>query len=322
MFPSLMKMSPRRASHDKSEGAPLLYFIDVLESDSFINPITPIPSRVDKLFFEQSCGFFLPTQYPVVSIDDQNYSINFSLLYNKLIENFLFYARHVAGHMQKSLTVSNVEKWWAITSQSIPMIISYREDIDFILRAYLEGFKLFHSGTSEEESLLEYNNLLINYLNTKIEYNSIEVNYKQSSSYQKMFKVKDNYRYPNVVDYDNFEFYKKKTKRKNCVPIFVYDDLLECVLYNKQILNLRLNPDIQAEDINLNPEADLDNLKKTAEDAKLFSYQDLFDQNYIIPVDFTEKKIDLGVYSEWVYNIDIVTIYDQLDDLEYRRFLE
>ncbi len=311
-----------KTTHNKDEGAPLLYFIDALNSESYINPITPIPSRVDKLFLGQSCGFIIPTQFSTVKIADLEYTFNLHLLYEKFLENFLFYARVISQQIRKRLVFKNVEVWWEKSNRYVPMIRNYQEDIDFILRSYLEAFKWYKTGMENDQALRNYSDMLIKYFSEKIEYNSIEIRYKNKLDFKKMFHVKDEYRYPNVVKYDNFDIISETYRKKLCIPIFIYDDLLECLLYNKQILDLRINPSLSPEDVGVVTNEDLEEKYKEAKELKIYNLDFLEKENYIITTPpISDPKIPIRDFKKYILDQDIRSIYNRLEDLELTQFL-
>ncbi|MHA1610708.1 MAG: hypothetical protein ACTSYU_01535, partial [Promethearchaeota archaeon] len=54
-----------------------------------------------------------------------------------------------------------------------------------------------------------------------------------------LYKKKANQIHPNIFEVDIYNTKKQKSNRKAFVPLFVYDDLLDCYLFNK----LQLDPE-------------------------------------------------------------------------------
>ena len=122
----------------KADSAPFIFIIDILKNNSYLNPIIPIPSRIDKIYSGEMTGIIFPSQIPSVRIGDRKFSIDLQKTYSQMIENLLFYANYVSMTLNQPLSLRAVNRWWDRTRRASHLIISYQEDLNFILRAYLE----------------------------------------------------------------------------------------------------------------------------------------------------------------------------------------
>ncbi|MHA1474000.1 MAG: hypothetical protein ACTSQ5_02310 [Promethearchaeota archaeon] len=160
-------------------------------------------------------------------------------------------------------------------------IKSYEEDLSFILQSYLESYKSYRSGLKLEEALLQYCNSIITYCNEKIEQNLIKFNYKKKEKASSMYKMNKGKFYPNICEYDIFNYQKKHIFRKAFIPLLIYDDLLECFLFNKLILQLKLNPNLSFEEIGLSNQEELEEQLDSLKNFKLIGFEDLIKKDLL-----------------------------------------
>ena len=324
------KNSPNEKIFDQStkssiraDSAPFIFFIDILKNNSYLNPIIPIPSRIDKIYAGEMTGIIFPTQILSINIEGRIYSIDLQETYSQLIENLLFYANYVSTTLNQPLSLRSVNQWWERTRRASHLILSYQEDLDFILRAYLEGFKWKMQGEDEEHALLKYIELLINYFQQKLEYNAIQISYHQNNIFKKMYKKKKDFLYPDIVKFDVYDKIRKSYNQKVFIPILVYDDLLECLLYNQLILQLKLDPSKSPSDVGLRDQSALEAKYKVANESEFILFSDLVKMGILKeekhPKEIKQTEIN---YDHILDQINPEKIFDKLDELEYAQFLD
>ena len=171
---------PTKFPSKKSDLAPIVFFIDVLESESFGNPILPIPVRVDRISNGLGTLLVFPRKFPTISINGLSFGFNPETVVSSLIENSYQYSNQ--KHKEIILTPSNPKKVlsWSSSTQDFSKseIRTFSEDMEFLLQLYLEQFKKFKSGVDgyeEKELLIGYCKKGIKYLQSRVESNEIEI---------------------------------------------------------------------------------------------------------------------------------------------------
>ena len=109
----------------KADSAPFIFFIDILKNSSYLNPIVPIPSRIDKIYAGEMTGIIFPTQIPRLELAGKFYSINLEKTYTQLIENLLFYANYVSMPLNQSLSLKWIYRWWERSHRISHLILSF-----------------------------------------------------------------------------------------------------------------------------------------------------------------------------------------------------
>lgn len=239
MFSRNLKKIPTRINFKKSDGAPMIFFIDVI-SNNFPNPILPMPSRIDMVSNGYPTNFILPKKRISIKFEQDFYTYDYNKLYFSFLQNLIFYSKQKYLEITfRKLEQQTLEKWWDKSIKSEAMIPSYYQDIEFVLEAYLNAFKLYKETNDELGALLDYCNKIIDYCNERLKSNIIEIYYKEKLIEKRMYKIKRDHYFPDIFEYDYQILGTDKTQRKAFVPIMIYDDLLECFLFNKmQIENI------------------------------------------------------------------------------------
>ena len=91
-----------------------------------------------------------------------------------------------------------------------------------------------------------------------------------------MYKIKNEHYFPDIFEYDIEEMVKgkKKIRRKAFIPIMIYDDLLECFLFNQMQLEKMMN------EKNEPKEEDIE--EQVEEIRELISFDTLIEKEIII----------------------------------------
>ncbi len=260
------KTQSRTITDKKSDGAPMILFIDVLENAKFPYPILPVPSRIDKILNGRSSNLLFPSHIPTIDAQKKTYSFDFVLLYQKMLHNLLHYAyQHHRKTSFRPFSQKKLRKWWDSLQSTRAQIPTYQEDLYEILQCYLRAYRSFKEGKSELSALITYCDQVIAYIDAQIQNNQITVQYKTHIVKKDLYTRKNGLIYPTICEYDIVKSQSEKVGRKACVPLMIYDDLLDCFLYNKQILQLKQNPALTMNDLGIESS---EGLKDLVEDAK------------------------------------------------------
>ena len=225
----------------RSDGAPLIFFVDVINSD-FPNPILPMPARIDMVTNGLPTNFIFPKKTTSIRIGNDIYTYNYLNLYRFFLKNLIHYSKRT--HLKVSfrdLKENTIKKWWELSRNLIAKIPTYSKDLEFILKTYLKAFKSYKLSNDLHAALMEYTNQLIDYCNSRLESNVIEIYYKQNLLGKRMYKIKNEHYFPDIFEYDVQDIVKGKIRRKAFIPIMIYDDLLECFLFNQMQLEKIIN---------------------------------------------------------------------------------
>ncbi len=77
----------------KSDGAPMLLFIDILKSKIFENPCLGTPLRIDKITNGQSTLFIFPKKQIFQEFNNQFYTLNLKKIFQFFVDNLIKYAK-------------------------------------------------------------------------------------------------------------------------------------------------------------------------------------------------------------------------------------
>ena len=141
---------PTHIPSNPNDVAPTLFFIDVIRSDQFSFPIIPVPSRVDKVSNGEFTSIILPSVQPQITHGDEVYFIDIYSLYNYGLRNLVSYtAVKYQEICYRPVNPANLIKWWSITRKYSCNIPFYIEDLDFLLKSYLEAYLQFIDSDDE-----------------------------------------------------------------------------------------------------------------------------------------------------------------------------
>ena len=164
MFHKSKVQIPTKIPSKKNDGAPMILFIDVLVNNSFLNPILPIPLRVDKVTNGLSSSLIFPSKKISVKMDDVFFSYDFETLYSFTIQNLIYHSeKSYKAVCYRQLDSKMINEWMNATSQVEALIPTLSEDLDYILKSYLVSFIMFSDGMDEKESLKIYCEKMIDF---------------------------------------------------------------------------------------------------------------------------------------------------------------
>lgn len=305
MFFQDKKKTLTRIPVKRSDGAPLLFFIDVINSD-FSNPILPMPLRIDMVTNGLPTNFIFPKKSTSIQIGNEKYTYNYLNLYRFYLKNLINYSKRT--HLKvtyQDLKENTINRWWERSRNLIAKIPTYSKDLEFILETYLKAFKSYKLSNDLPGALMEYTNKLINYCNSRLESNVIEIYYKQDLIGKRMYKIKKEHFFPDIFEYDVEEMEmvkgKKKVHRKAFIPIMVYDDLLECFLFNQMQLEKIMNERNELEE-----KEKIDD--QEGEIREMISFDYLIENEIIIKCSNDEEKISLINPNELINKISFSDI--------------
>ncbi len=260
----------------KHDPAPFFFYIDVLPLDLSqydiphhiellaklqFNPIMPLPLRVDRVFNGESSIIIRPNNPVSFSVGEKMAVINPLPFIQSGIEKLLYLTEvRASGEFALSLTSNNAKKWWNSTRFLYGRLRTLEEDFVAFLNAYL--FIMIKAKFNNEDLIgaaIKYCELIRDICNKRIKEKHILVEIKEKERIVDMYKMKDGnvygsrfkkarreLLYPTFVDievlnleevgYSHFNSKNIKPKEMKYIPLLMYDDLLECMLQNLEIL--------------------------------------------------------------------------------------
>ena len=225
----------------KSDGAPMIFFIDIFPSEILSNPIMPLPIRIDKITNGEPTLIIYPEEIYSKIYKGQVITFNYRDLYSQFFQNLVFYAKKKYREIiRRKLSNDKIQAWWEKSKPLIAQIPDYSRDMTFILKSYLDAYVNFLDSQNSNQALLLYIKTMIDYCQKRIDENTIQLSYKGKIKEERMYKTKKKHFYPDIVEFDIKNEMDNKTHRKAVVPIMIYDDLLECFLYNDMQLKKKL----------------------------------------------------------------------------------
>ncbi|MCF2140196.1 MAG: hypothetical protein K9W44_09110 [Candidatus Lokiarchaeota archaeon] len=238
MFNRSASTSKPKLIHRKNEAAPMFFFIDQIESPNFPFPILPMPVRIDRIISKLPTLFIFPHKKSIISFQNKNFSYDYTRLYSLLITNLLKYTEQKYRTLFfKQLSFDLIEIWWNESKNLVSRIHSYSEDLSFILDSYLNAYIRSLEGLDFKQALIGHIDEIIEYCNSKFSENKISIDYKKKKILKNLYKKKGDYIFPDIIQTDIFDLKRMKTFQKAFVPMLLYDDLLECYLYNKKLID-------------------------------------------------------------------------------------
>lgn len=290
----------------RSDGAPMIFFMDVINSD-FPNPILPMPLRIDMVTNGLPTNFIFPKKSTSIRIENEIYTYNYLNLFRFYLKNLIHYSKRT--HLKvtfQNLKEDTIKRWWDLSRNLIGKIPTYSKDLEFILETYLKAFRSYKLSNDLPSALMEYTNKLVDYCNSRLESNAIELYYKQDLIGKRMYKIKKEHYFPEIFEYDVEEIVKgkKKIRRKAFIPIMLYDDLLECFLFNQMQLEKMINEKNEVKE-----EVEEEKIKDQDEKIhELISFDYLIENNIIIKYSKDEEESRLINSNEIIDNISFSDI--------------
>ena len=227
------------------------------------NPIMPLPLRVDRVFSGISTVLIRPREPVSFLIDENLVVINPQPFIQSGIEKLLYFTEvRVSREFASSLTIENAREWWNSTKNLYGKLRFLEEDFVAFLKAYLH---IMVKAKVNNEDLIsaatKYCELIRDVCNKRIQEKYILVEMDEEEKLVDLYKMKEGkviekrfkrtrreLLYPTFVDIEvldleevgypsiNSKNITFEAKAMKYIPLLFYDDLLECMLQNLEIL--------------------------------------------------------------------------------------
>jgi hypothetical protein len=227
------------------------------------SPIMPLPLRVDRVFNGKSTILIRPREPVSFSIDEYLAVINPQPFIQSGITKLLYFTEvRASREFVSSLTLENALEWWNSTKNLYGKLISLEEDFVAFLKAYLH---IMVKAKVNNEDLIsaatKYCELIRDVCDQRIQEKYIIVEMKEKEKLVDLYEMKEGKVFekgfkrtrrelllPTFVDIEvldleevgypfiNSKNIKLKAKAMKYIPLLFYDDLLECMLQNLEIL--------------------------------------------------------------------------------------
>lgn len=238
------------------------HHVEMLESVQS-SPIMPLPLRVDRVFNGKSTILIRPSEPVSFSIDEYLAVIDPQQFIQSGITKLLYFTEvRASSEFASSLTLENAREWWNSTKNLYGKLISLEEDFVAFLKAYLHIMvKAKVNNKDLISAATKYCELIRDVCNKRIEEKYIIVEMKEKEKKVDLYKMKEGKVFeerfkrtkreillPTFVDIEvidleevgypsiNSKNIKFKAKAMKYIPLLFYDDLLECMLQNLEIL--------------------------------------------------------------------------------------
>jgi hypothetical protein len=276
------------------------------------NSIMPLPLRVDRVFNGESSIIIRPKESISFAIDDFIAVVNPISFIRSGIEKLLIFTEiRSSEEFTYSLSHQNAERWWEATRHLYGRLTTLEEDfaaflrsyIHTVVRAYIREEDLVNAAVSYCEMIRDICNKRIGTKEIMVETKFKEkpeylYKIKEKNVYTKFKKSSHEFLYPSFIDIEifdtrerGFKLIKKsqeesensESKILKYLPLLFYDDLLECILQNLEIIK-------EGEVEILNPSYLLDQDIIVLLEAGRLQTNELSKYNWLR--DFNEIKID------------------------------
>ena len=115
----------------KSDGAPIIFFMDVISSD-FPNPILPMPLRIDMVTNGLPTNFIFPKKSTSIQIENEIYTYDYNNLYRFYLKNLIHYSKRTKLKVtSQNLGEDTIKRWWDLSRNLIAKIPTYSKDLEF-----------------------------------------------------------------------------------------------------------------------------------------------------------------------------------------------
>ena len=249
MFPHI----PTKIPSHRNFGGPTLFFFDYITASNFRNPIVPVPTHIEKISNYEPITLLTPLQIPSYSGNHGVYTVDLNLFYSNGLENLYTYTQKKYHEMcLKTLELRKVGKWWDETKVLEPQLLTLREDLGSIIESFLIAFDEFKSNLDPLICLQHYSDKIIQLCQTRLDQNQIHYFRKGKPQKSRIYFKKKDHLFPDLFEYDVINSQTQKMSQKVCIPFLIYDDLLECMLANRenllsnQSVNLRIFHELES----------------------------------------------------------------------------
>jgi hypothetical protein len=233
-----------------------------------MNPIMPIPMRVDRVFNGEKSLLIRPREPIYFSfLDDYTAILNPTPFLQYGIEKLLYFTEIRAYEkFVLSLTLDKVTNWWNSTKFLYAKLLQLEKDFSAFVKAYIQ--KVLKAKQNNEDLIgaaIKYCKIIKEICEKRLKENSILIEtvdqettvklYKKKIAKfrKKMKKIEEIQYHPELVDIDIFDLSEKgfqinmdnhnssfgdlKPDKIKYIPLLFYDDLLECMLQNLKKLD-------------------------------------------------------------------------------------
>jgi hypothetical protein len=228
----------------KKDIAPIGFYFDIFPTDFCEIPILPLPLRIDKISNGEPTVIITPNFNQIHTLCKKlKLTFDPQKFYFIGIKNLINYAKlKIKEITLRDLTLKNVTQWWELSKDLIAWNPDLLDSFTLIILEFIKVFNYINENKSDQNQkdytnvLLKYYTQMIDYFRNKIENNIFITYYKDEVKEAKLYFEKRNKFYPNIVNIQIYNKKNKKFKAMGFVPYLIYDDLLDCFFYNKNLL--------------------------------------------------------------------------------------
>jgi len=234
----------RKLKSFKNDIAPIGFYFDIFTTDLFSIPIMPIPMRIDKITNGAASLFILPNILELNQLcEDLDIQIDFKHFLSIGIHNLVSYAKETYKElMYKDLEMEMINHWFEKSKNIDAEILNLKNDFTFLISEFLKTYSIFKEkkiGVDENDykvELIHYCDTVIHYFQHIIEKNAFKLVENESLIIKKIYRVKKEKYYPQIIPIKVKNLASNKIKMRSFVPYLIYEDILDCFNYNRQLL--------------------------------------------------------------------------------------
>ena len=219
--------------------APIGFFIDIFPPESFRSPILPIPMRIDKIISGKPTLLVIPDEN---ILREKCKKLGIKLDMNKLISaglnNLIAYARKKSKELKHTyIHLENIKLWYSKTKKinsKIPELQNlFTKMLSDFLEIYYRLYAKISSNFVEKDTnfMIDYYDSLLEFIDNKIMKNQFQISQNEVVEFYKTRKEK---LYPEALKKEIIS--DNSIKTYYFVPYLIYDDIFECIQFNKQNL--------------------------------------------------------------------------------------
>lgn len=239
------------------DASPFLFFIDIFPQDVLpgtsrkgvsqptpdLNPIRPCPMRIDRVCNGELSMFFRPGTPVGRRVGAEEYMIAPRPFLEQGLQNLVRHAARKCFEMFNcSLDGKTVAFWWDQTANTVPLSPTLGQDFASILAAYLEHvLEPYLLGGDIKLGAANYCKSVVNHCRRRVNENRVQYTKKGQVVSKEICKVKKRKGQRKLApNYVPLEFHllgdASELEIKQFLPILIYDDLIECFLYNLELV--------------------------------------------------------------------------------------
>jgi hypothetical protein len=223
----------------RKELAPIGFFIDFFPPETFHSPILPIPMRIDKVISGKPTLLVIPDED---ILREKCKKLGIQLDINKFfsagLNNLIAYARKKCKEQKNTyIHIENIKLWYLNTKKinfKIPELQNlFTKILSDFLEIYYRLYAKISSNFMEKETnlLIDYYDSLLEFIDNKIMKNQFQIN---QNEFVEFYKTRKGKLYPEALKKEII--INDSIKTYYFVPYLIYDDIFECIEFNKQNL--------------------------------------------------------------------------------------